>query len=118
MTPPLYRTCAASSAVTALLGTPARIYPWGESDDPPKYPYVTFLSDGQPGNYLAGRPDSEAHSLTVDVWAKTPASADAVVAALRAAIEPHCYVQAVRQMGRDPQTKSCRVRLEVDWTLV
>lgn len=118
MTPPLYRICAASPAVTALLGQEPRIYPWGEADDPPVYPYVTYLTDGQPGNYLAGRPDSEAHSLSVDVWAKTPASADAVVAALRAAIEPHCYVQAVRQMGRDPQTKSFRLRLEVDWTTV
>lgn len=118
MTPPLYRICAAAPAVTALLGAdPSRIYPWGEANDPPVYPYVTFVTDGRPGNYLAQRPDNEAHQLHVDVWAATPQSAADVVAALRAALELHCYVQAVRQMVRDPETKSCRVRLELLWGL-
>lgn len=118
MIPPLYHTCAASHAVTALLGSPPRIYLWGEHDGKPQYPYVTYTADGTPGNYLAQRPDSEAHSLTLDVWAKTANSADAVAAALRAAIEPHSYVRSVRRMGRDAETKSYRLRLEVDWATV
>lgn len=119
MNPPLYRICAAHPAVTALLGgNPARIYPWGEADDPPVYPYVTFVTEGRPANYLADGPDSEAHLLHMDVWAQTPQSADQVVAALRQALQPHCYVQAVRQMGRDPETRSRRVRLDLEWGLV
>ena len=82
MKAPFYSTCAASHAVTALLGSPPRIYLWGEHDGKPQYPYVTYTADGTPGNYLAQRPDSEAHSLTLDVWAKTADSADAVAAVL------------------------------------
>lgn len=117
MTPPIFKVCSASPAVTALLGdSPCRLYPFGEAPEGVTYPYATWQwSGGEPENYLGDRPDMDQFDLQVDVWAKTGADATAVATALRDAIEGHAYITAWRGNGTDPETKSRRISFDVDW---
>lgn len=117
MTPPFYKTAAADAAVVQLLGSPPRIYPWGENtDDPVVYPYVTFrVISGTPGNLLAGRPNHDETTLQIDVWAKTGPSAEAVAQAIERAIELKCRITARRGQSKDPDTGSYREGFDTRW---
>lgn len=118
MIAPIFAACAASPAVTALLGSaPAtRLYPFGLQDDKVIYPYAVWQNvGGDPEMYLDTLPDVDRYSLQVDVYAKTAASSIAVAKALRDAIEPHAYITRWGQQGRDPETKSYRYSFDVDW---
>lgn len=66
MNPPFFSTVAGDAAVKAVLGSPPRVYPWGEnSDEEVVYPYVTFqlLPGGGPLSELAGRPGADEGTL-------------------------------------------------------
>ena len=117
MTPPIFKVCAADPAVTALLGiSPCRLYPFGEAPEGVEYPYAVWAQiSGAPENYLGDRPDMDQISLQVDVWAKTGASATAVAAALRNAIEGHAYITAWRGTSTDQETKSKRASFDISW---
>lgn len=117
MTVPFYRVAKAALPVLALLGGPEpRIYPWGENDDSARtYPYVTYRTDLQPSNLLSGRPGLDEGKLQIDIWADSDESAQAVAVALRDAIELNCYINTMRVMGRDPDTRSYRISFDVSW---
>lgn len=120
MIAPIFKVCAASQAVTALIGeSPVRLYPFGLQDDNVVYPYVVWQNiSGYPENYLDKRPDTDRYTLQVDVYADTVASAASVAAALRDAIEPHAYITRWGGQSRDPETKRYRYSFDVDWIVL
>lgn len=117
MFPPVFQTCAASAAVTALIGTtPVRLYPFGEAPQGVIYPYAVWqLVSGSPENYLGDRPDADSFTVQIDVYADTATSARNVAKALRDAIEPVAYVTSWRGESRDPDTKKYRFSFDVAW---
>ncbi|MNZ52558.1 hypothetical protein D3C78_704070 [compost metagenome] len=117
MFPPIFATCAAAPAVTALLGTaPTRIYPFGEAPQAGPYPYAVWQTvGGAPENYLGDRPDVDSYALQVDVYADTVASARAVAATLRDAIESHAYIARWGGESKDAETGRYRYSFDVDW---
>lgn len=120
MIAPIFKVCAASQAVTALIGSsPVRLYPFGLQDDNVVYPYVVWQNiSGSPENYLDKRPDADNYTLQVDVYADTVASAASVATALRDAIEPHAYITRWGGQSRDPETKRYRYSFDVDWIVL
>lgn len=117
MIAPVFSVCAASPAVTALLGTaPLRLYPFGLQDDAVVYPYVVWQNiSGSPENYLAQRPDVDSFTLQVDAYANTVDEVLAVAAALRDAIEPHARITRWGDQTRDNDTRRYRYSFDVDW---
>ena len=113
----IFEACATDPAVTALLGTsPVRLFPFGMAPAGVIKPYAVWQQvGGQPENYLAGVPDIDSMTLQVDAYATTSASARAVAAALRDAIEPVAHVVAWRGESRDSETGNYRVSFDVDW---
>ena len=113
----IFETCATDPAVTALLGTsPVRLFPFGMAPAGVIKPYAVWQQvGGRPENYLAGVPDIDSMTLQVDAYATTSASARAVAAALRDAIEPVAHVVAWRGESRDAETGNYRVSFDVDW---
>jgi len=117
MVPPIFEVAAADPAVTALLGSaPVRLYPFGEAPQGVMLPYAVWqLVSGAPENYLAGRPDLDGFTLQVDVYAGTGASARAVGAALRDAVELTAHVTRWGGESRDTETGRYRLSFDVDW---
>lgn len=116
-TPPIFRLCAAATGVKALLGTaPVRLFLFGEAPEGVQKPYAVWqVVGGSPENYLAGRPDTEQHSLQVDVYADTASTARAALAAIEQAIEQDAYVTRYGGESRDPETQNYRSSMDVDW---
>lgn len=118
MIAPLFPVCAASLAVTALLGAKpkVRIYPFGENPEKPVYPYVVWQNvGGASPMYLDTTPDVDSFSLQIDVYADTGAQAIAVAAAVRDAIERHAYITRWGGQSIDPDTKKYRYSFDVSW---
>lgn len=117
MIAPIFPVCAASPAVTALIGTsPVRLYPFGEHDDNVVYPYVVWQNrDGDAPMYLKTAPDFDEYRLQVDVYGNTVAEAAAVAKALRDAIQTKAYISRWGTQGKDPVTKRYRYSFDVDW---
>jgi hypothetical protein len=117
MFPPIFQVAAADPGVTALLGTaPVRLYPFGEAPEGTPLPYAVWqVASGSPENYLAGRPDLDGFTLQIDVYAATGASARAVGAALRDAIELRANITRWGGESRDPETGSYRISFDADW---
>jgi hypothetical protein len=117
--PPLHAVCAADTALVSLLSDTSsllRIYPFGEARQQDVYPYVVWqIVSGRPENYLRGRPDADSFSTQIDVYARTWRWAGEVGDALQAAIEGDGYVTAYNGEMRDPETRSYRVSITVDW---
>lgn len=117
MFPPLFQACAADTSVQSLLGTdPTRLWPFGEADPSPVYPYAVWqLISGVPENYLGELPDVDSFGVQIDCYAKTAEEAREVARALRAAIEPFAYVSAYLGEIRDTITRNYRYSFSVDW---
>lgn len=118
MSAPIFETCSRDPVVTELLGTGAdmRLYSFGEAPDKVVRPYVVWqVINGNPENYLAGRPDADGFTLQVDVYASTGTSARQVRGALRNAIELQAYIARWGREERDSTTKNYRVSFDVDW---
>lgn len=117
MYPPIFQTAAASGAVTALLGvSPVRFYPFGSAPATVAKPYAVWRTVyGGPENLLDEAPNVDSFGIQVDVYALTGASARAVSAALRAAIETVAYVVAFNGESQDPDTKNYTDSFTVDW---
>lgn len=120
MYPPLFQVCAADSAVQSLLGiNPTRLWPFGEADPAPTYPYAVWqVVTGTPANYLGQAPDTDSFGLQIDVYAKTAEEARAVAQVLRSAIEPTAYVTAYLGEFRDTITRNYRYSFSVDWIVM
>ncbi|PUA43455.1 hypothetical protein C5U62_22780 [Pseudomonas protegens] len=117
MIAPIFKVCAASPAVTALLGmSPTRLYPHGEAPEGVVRPYVVWqVVSGSPINYVNGVPDTDRYGLQVDVYAETATSADQVATAIRKAIGWHAYVTGFGVDTRDAATKNYRKGFDVAW---
>ncbi|SFY16254.1 DUF3168 domain-containing protein [Azotobacter vinelandii] len=116
MFPPIFSVVAADPAVTALLGSPPRLYPFGEAPQGVASPYAVWqVVGGSPENYLGQRPDIDGMTLQIDVYAAAASAARAVAAALRDAIEPHAYITRWSGENRDPDTSNYRTSFDVDW---
>lgn len=118
MTPPIYQLCSQAAAVTALLGTGAdlRLYSFGEAPEGVTKPYAVWqLVNGEPENYLAGRPDADGVTLQIDVYGTTGTSVRQVRDAMRDAIELQAYITRWGGEGRDPTTKNYHISFDVDW---
>lgn len=118
MTPPIFQICSQAAGVTALLGTGAdlRLYSFGEAPQDVAKPYAVWqLVNGEPENYLAGRPDADGFTLQVDIYGTTSTSVRQVRDAIRDAIELDAYVTRWGGEARDPATKNYRTSFDVDW---
>lgn len=104
--PPVFSLAAASSTVTALLGTnPVRFY-IGEAEQGTAKPYAVWrVAYGAPENKLAGAPDEDTFGVSVDAYAETASAARAVAEALRNALEPQGYIMTWGGEGREPETR-------------
>jgi len=121
MTPPIFQVCSQAAAVTALLGTGEnlRLYSFGEAPDGVAKPYAVWqLVNGEPENYLAGRPDADAVTLQIDVYGATGTTVRQVRDAIRDALELRAYVTRWGGEGRDPTTKNYRASFDVDWIVL
>ncbi|MBB1389536.1 DUF3168 domain-containing protein [Shewanella sp. SG44-6] len=114
---PIFSVCAASVAVTQLLGTnPTRLYPFGQAPQNVVKPYAVWqVIGGSPENYVSGRPDTDTFSLQVDVYAESGSSASNVGDAIRTAIELDAYTTNFNGDSRDEQTGHYRHSFDVDW---
>lgn len=119
MFPPVYRTLAAASAVTAIVGAhPAlRCYRHGEA---PQHeggagePYLTwFIVGDDPALQLSGAPNHDRISVQIDAWSRNDLQAEQLAKAVRAALEPRASRVVVN--GREPETRLYRIGQEVDW---
>lgn len=117
MVAPIFRVCAASPAVTALLGeSPTRLYPFGEAPANTTKPYAVWqVVSGSPINFINGLPATDRYGLQVDIYGDNGASVEAVATALRQAIAKRAYVTAFNVEGRDPETHSFRKSFDVGW---
>jgi hypothetical protein len=117
MFPPIFTTCKASSAATALLGIkPFRLYPFGEAPSSPATPYAVWQRfGGSPENNLDSVPDVDSFDLQVDVYGSTESSARETAEALRDAIEPVAHIVAWRGEMKDSTTKLKRFSFDVSW---
>ncbi|WP_297830598.1 DUF3168 domain-containing protein [Thermomonas sp.] len=117
MMAPIFQICAASPAVTALLGTsPTRLYQFGEAPQNTPAPYAVWQRvGGLPVMFLGQLPDVDSYTLQIDVYAPTPIVARNVAEALRDAIEPVAYIVGWGLEGRDQETRLHRIVFDVDW---
>lgn len=118
MYPPIFATCRASAALTAVIGTnPCRCFLFGEaSPTPPEAPYIVWqILGGAPENHLADAPTIARYSLQVDIYGETAASARSTAGLFRSAIESVAHVTAFNGEFREAETGLFRVSLTVDW---
>ena len=115
-----FRVLAADSAVTDLIGTnPVRCFPHGQAPQGVAYPYVTHMAPSiRPINSLdSGGAPADTALVQVSIWSSNAgapaASAAEVYRAVRAALEADHDIEAMRDMGRDPETGSYRIDLDV-----
>lgn len=118
MDPPIFLVCSTDPGVIALIGpdVDCRIYSFGEAPEGVAKPYVVWnLIDGNPENYLAGRPDADGFTLQVDVYATSAVAATQVTVALRDALELNANITRWGASGRDPTTKDYHRSFDIDW---
>lgn len=118
MTPPVYTGVTASAPVQAQLGNPVRLYGFGEAPQNVAKPYAVWQTPfALPENYLGRVPDIDQHSVQVDVYASTSASAIAAATALRNVYEVTAHMTSFRLWPKEADTNLFRVTLEIDfWT--
>lgn len=113
--PSLASIVKGSTAIKAVIGTnPIRFYPFGSAPQGTAKPYVTELVvDGVPENTLSETPAVDGCRVQLSVWAATGSAAEALALLFRDAIEPTHHILSIRNMGRDPETMTYRVDLDV-----
>ncbi|WP_394243898.1 DUF3168 domain-containing protein [Halopseudomonas laoshanensis] len=114
---PIFAVVSQAPAAAALLGNnPVRFWPFGEAEEDAVLPYAVWQPvGGGPENYIDSLPDADSHTLQVDVYAASEASARAVARALRDAIEPHAHIVSWRGESREQDTRLYRFSFDVDW---
>jgi hypothetical protein len=116
MFPPLFATLNASTAVKAALGTPLRVYAFGESEQEGTKPYAVWQTvGGEPANCLAGTPDTDRFAVQIDVYGKGMDAVRAAALAIRDAIEPVAYITAYNGEFREPDTRLYRYSFTVEF---
>jgi|SRR6187431_525296 len=117
MLPPIFEICAASPAITDLIGTdPVRLFPFGEAPASVERPYVVWQTvSGSPENYLGTLPDADSYTVQVDVYGVDGADVLAVARAIRDTVEPDAYVTSWGITNRDFPTNLYRYSFTVDF---
>ncbi|MCE8052278.1 DUF3168 domain-containing protein [Halomonas daqingensis] len=112
-----FQLCASDSAVTSLLGTtPLRIYPI-RAPQGVAYPYVTYQTiSSNPFAHLSDRPNSDATSIQVDIWAKSHDEAWQIFRTIRHAIEGNCYLSLSLE-DMDTETTVYRLSFDADFVV-
>ena len=84
--------------------------------DKPGAPYVVWsILASVPSNHLSNVPPADRYSVSIDVFGRSPAEADALVIAARDAMESIGRMSSGPQsLGRDPDTHFWRYTLTVD----
>ena len=102
--------------VRAVLGTPVRIYPFGDTGTtPPSPPYVVHqLVSSVPDNCLDDPPPVDDERIQFSVWANDEPTLSAATRALRTQLQEYGYINSVSDNGRDPDTK--RYGMVIDWS--
>ena len=115
--PPIFQVAAADPGVTALLGVrPMRLYLFGLAPPKPKAPYCVWqVISGAPEIFLAGRPDAEAYSLQVDIYAASAEEARATGHAIEYAVELSATVTGYSGESLEAETGLYRYSFDVDW---
>lgn len=117
--PPIFAVCSASSQVRGLLATPEgelKLYMFGLAPTPVEKPYAVWqVVGGSPESYMSGRPDTESHTIQVDVYADSASEARAALSAIEQAIELRCSITSYRGESRDPETRNYRSGFDCLW---
>ena len=115
--PPIFQVAAADLAVTALLGVrPVRLYWFGLAPPKPAGTYCVWqVISGSPENFLAGRPDAEAYSLQLDIYAASADEARAAGHAIEYAVELSATITSYNGESRDVETGLYSYSFDVDW---
>lgn len=117
-TAPIFQITSADAELSLLLDSDGifRLFMFGMAPQNVERPYAVWqLISGSPQNYISGRPDTEAHTLQIDVYAKTASEARTVLGSLERALEVHCHVRRYNGESRDTETKDYRASMDVDW---
>lgn len=119
--PPVHTWLAASSDVTAIVGTnPPRIWRHGAAPQtrdgaPMPEPYVTWFSPSMaPEVNLSGLPPTARVSVQVDCWHQTDAGVERLARAVRDAMELHSHMTGLVANLREPETRLYRMGLQFD----
>lgn len=117
MLPGVYAILANAAGVTAIIGSPPRVYRHGEASQGVALPYVTwFVSSTNPANNLDDVPPTDQYTVQVDCWSKSDAQVETLAAAVRDAIEPEHHLIGLSN-GRDPETMRYRISMTFTfWT--
>jgi hypothetical protein len=122
MTPPIFSILSANGTVTALIGSnPVRCFPdmapQTDAQTPIQRPYVVWSTVvGTAYNVMEGPPPGDHTRTSLQVYADTAASRDAVYEACRAALDPFGYMASLNFSGVDPDTK--RFTISFDWNFI
>ncbi len=110
MIAPIFQLCLTSQAVLQAFGAdPTRVYSFGLIEKPPAQPYAVWQTvSGIPENYLAQRPDVDALTTQIDVYAKDEAL-------LIQAAKARGYITRWGGQMLDAETKLLRLSFDVDW---
>lgn len=114
---PIFKTCKAVSAVTALLGTnPMRLYEFSEAPQAITAPYAVWqVISGSPENQLSGYPNMDTYRIQLDIYGEKSADVRAVQYAILGAIELDAYVVSYNGEVTDKDTKLRRSSFDVNW---
>lgn len=112
---PLFALLNADAAVKAKLGSnPLRVYPAGEAPSGVARPYLVYQTySGVPQQYLGSRSDMDAFGVQLDIYADTVDEAREAARPVRNCLEKAALITALREPGRDPETKRLRYGMDV-----
>lgn len=114
--PDVFGLLKASAAVTAILGTPPKVYRHGIAPQGTAAPYVVWLVVGaDPENNLSDPPPTDRIVLQVDCWSPTDGGVEVLAQAVRDAIEPSAHMTGIVVNEREPDTGLYRLALQFDY---
>lgn len=115
MLPLVYPLLNVAPAVTALIGSPPRVYRHGSAPQNVLKPYVTWsVPGGEVQNSFEGA-CVDVFRVQVDCWSDDDAQVETLAEAVRAAIEPAAHLIAYIADERDPVTQRFRISFTFDF---
>lgn len=118
MLPLVYPLLNVAPAVTALIGTPPRVYRHGSAPQNVLKPYVTWSIPGGFAENTLEAADADVFRVQVDCWSDDDAQVETLAAAVRDAIEPAANLIAYIADERDPVTQRFRISFTFDFIVI
>lgn len=116
---PVVPTLKASPEATALLGTsPLKV--WEDSSPNKAYPYAVWsVVTANPENHLDCPANTDHVSFQIVVYDTCARRASNIRAAIRKALEPHCYITSIHpnHFERDGDTNIFGRGFDANWFL-